>query len=370
MKASSEFFIKLLEVSEVRTAHDKCYREKAVPSTDDRAFLEHGIAKKDDFFVDDGKERRNPKMRHHGTDGELVTFVDMSALRSKEMKTMCKFFSQQRLKALDMFLMTVPVNGYEQQISDWDGGELDVGERAATGSEERKKELQYARSLALLVRKRQEEAKTFRSEKLEKLSSLYNRFSGTQLAPAVLHQDIPIPTTAETLWPHIVQRTDAIFDVSEQFLDVFKQTLDKLKQRLAEQMYDTERLESNDRLVVDHMRSMKVTDWEAVASGLKWKEVGTEKPASGIELTNAALSEALKTEHEFTKDGWESFGVKGLTGSHFILVGEKYFQPAVLTTYWQTVAKWNGASSGVEDAGADEGVDERELFGEDETDAE
>lgn len=41
-----------------------------------------------------------------------------------------------------------------------------------------------------------------------------------------------------------------------------------------------------------------------------------------------------------------------------------------LTTYWQTVAKWNGASSGVEDAGADDGVDEQELFGEDETDAE
>ena len=55
--------------------------------------------------------------------------------------------------------------------------------------------------------------------------------------------------------------------------------------------------------------------------------MGTEKPASGTELTNAALSEALKTEHEFTKDSWESFGVKGLTVSHFILVGEKYFQP-------------------------------------------
>ena len=41
-----------------------------------------------------------------------------------------------------------------------------------------------------------------------------------------------------------------------------------------------------------------------------------------------------------------------------------------LTTYWQTVAKWNGASSGVEDAGADDDVDEQELFGEDETDAE
>ena len=59
-----------------------------------------------------------------------------------------------------------------------------------------------------------------------------------------------------------------------------------------------------------------------------------------------------------------------MTGSHFIMVGEKYFQPAVLTTYWQTVAKWNGASSEVGEAGADEAVDEQELFGEDETDAE
>ena len=60
---------------------------------------------------------------------------------------------------------------------------------------------------------------------------------------------------------------------------------------------------------------------------MNWTEVGTEKPASGTELTNAALSEALKTEHKFTKDRWESFGVKGLTVSHFVLVGEKYFQP-------------------------------------------
>ena len=68
------------------------------------------------------------------------------------------------------------------------------------------------------------------------------------------------------------------------------------------------------------------------ASGLKWREKGSEKPHKGIELVNAELSKALQQKAEFTQDEWKQFGVEDLSAATFIEVGgtsgTKYFQPA------------------------------------------
>ena len=75
--------------------------------------------------------------------------------------------------------------------------------------------------------------------------------------------------------------------------------------------------------------------WEAndpqfLTSGLKWEEVGAETPASGVEMTNEKLSEALKSKAEFTHHEWEVFGIKDVRDEHFIKAGGMYFKPAVL----------------------------------------
>jgi GTPase SAR1 family protein len=66
------------------------------------------------------------------------------------------------------------------------------------------------------------------------------------------------------------------------------------------------------------------------ALGLKWKEVGFEKPSSGTEIKNELLAATLQNQVEFKKEEWEKFQVK-LSSSSYIKAGEHYFQPAIYT---------------------------------------
>jgi FtsZ-binding cell division protein ZapB len=71
--------------------------------------------------------------------------------------------------------------------------------------------------------------------------------------------------------------------------------------------------------------------------GLKWKETGPPSPV-GIEIVNAALSKALQTKGEFTQAEFDAFKVVGLTKTHFIKSGDKFFQPADgITPHWQVM---------------------------------
>ena len=63
------------------------------------------------------------------------------------------------------------------------------------------------------------------------------------------------------------------------------------------------------------------------ASGLRWKEAGTELPANGKELSNEKLSKALRSKVEFTAVEWEDFGINELQMDHCIRAGDKYFKP-------------------------------------------
>ena len=65
----------------------------------------------------------------------------------------------------------------------------------------------------------------------------------------------------------------------------------------------------------------------ATTLGLKWVEIGSEKPQTENEIINEALATALKSQKEFTKKEFEDFQVYGLTESSYIRVVDCYFKP-------------------------------------------
>lgn len=72
--------------------------------------------------------------------------------------------------------------------------------------------------------------------------------------------------------------------------------------------------------------------------GLKWKNVGTNKPTRGKELVNRELSKALRKKLEFTEKEFEDFEVENLSTSHYILADREYFKPVVLKSQGYTPA--------------------------------
>jgi hypothetical protein len=67
-----------------------------------------------------------------------------------------------------------------------------------------------------------------------------------------------------------------------------------------------------------------------VASGLKWKEAGSEKPSTGTEIKNELLAAALLERVEFKKEEWDKFQVADLFSDSYIKSGDRYFKPAVV----------------------------------------
>jgi len=67
---------------------------------------------------------------------------------------------------------------------------------------------------------------------------------------------------------------------------------------------------------------------DAAASGLKWKNVGTQKPSTGLEITSQALANALRSKVEFNDDEWKAFDISVLRYNHFLKSGDSYFKPA------------------------------------------
>ena len=70
------------------------------------------------------------------------------------------------------------------------------------------------------------------------------------------------------------------------------------------------------------------------ALGLRWKEVGLEKPQKGREIYNEALAEALrvshrdqKLEHEFSRKQFADFNLAHLRENSYIKVENRYWRP-------------------------------------------
>ena len=64
--------------------------------------------------------------------------------------------------------------------------------------------------------------------------------------------------------------------------------------------------------------------------GLKWRQTGSEKPATGTEIKNELLACALqeKEKVKFKKEEWDKFLVADLSSNSCIKAGNRYFEPA------------------------------------------
>ena len=66
-----------------------------------------------------------------------------------------------------------------------------------------------------------------------------------------------------------------------------------------------------------------------LASGLKWVEIGTERPSEGEELEGEdQLENALTDTTELTLAEWEAFGIKHVRMDHFVAGRGRYYRPA------------------------------------------
>ena len=67
----------------------------------------------------------------------------------------------------------------------------------------------------------------------------------------------------------------------------------------------------------------------SASSGLRWREIGSERPDEGVELTNAAsLSNELRNKTSFTRDEWNGLNiVEKVSTATFVRAGAKYFRP-------------------------------------------
>eukprot|EP00966_Prymnesium_polylepis_P117144 2706925-Prymnesium_polylepis.1 len=64
----------------------------------------------------------------------------------------------------------------------------------------------------------------------------------------------------------------------------------------------------------------------AARLGLQWEEI-EKRPVNGKELLSKKLAEDLMSKTAFKLDEWKKFGIKELTGAHFIKSAHKYFKP-------------------------------------------
>jgi len=65
-----------------------------------------------------------------------------------------------------------------------------------------------------------------------------------------------------------------------------------------------------------------------LALGLKWEEIGSEKPATGTEIESVPLAQALQQTFEFTNEEFHKFEISKMSRDSYISAGGKYFKPA------------------------------------------
>jgi len=65
--------------------------------------------------------------------------------------------------------------------------------------------------------------------------------------------------------------------------------------------------------------------------GLKWENIGRERPFSGTEISNKFLAAALRGRSQFTEEEFTAFKVSEVTASSYIQVDDDFFRPATAT---------------------------------------
>ena len=86
--------------------------------------------------------------------------------------------------------------------------------------------------------------------------------------------------------------------------------------------------------------------WSASnAHGLKWKDLGSQKPPMGTEIVNEALATALKQTLRFRPEELDEFKVGEISDDSYIKVGDTYFQPVAKCVVYPMSAA-SGTSKG------------------------
>jgi Ran GTPase-activating protein (RanGAP) involved in mRNA processing and transport len=80
-------------------------------------------------------------------------------------------------------------------------------------------------------------------------------------------------------------------------------------------------------------KAIEINPPESVPPGLRWKEVGMEKPKTGAEIENSELAAALEQKSEFGQREFDTFKVDKFSCDCYIKVDDKYFTPAATRSY-------------------------------------
>ena len=76
------------------------------------------------------------------------------------------------------------------------------------------------------------------------------------------------------------------------------------------------------------MKHRATSAWPDLRIGMKWEEIGLEKPITGTEITETALSNALQRgKMTFSREEYACFKFKDLSYNSWILAGDRYFAP-------------------------------------------
>ena len=137
--------------------------------------------------------------------------------------------------------------------------------------------------------------------------------------------------------PHVEERYVDVKELEENELEELcklRETPSGLKWRNVGNQRPSEGDELRNALLVAELRKKtEFTDaeWEnfgVTTCGLKWRNVGRQKPTEGLQLTNQSLAAELQKNHlEFKQAEWTRFGIKHICPNHFVMAGDACFEP-------------------------------------------
>ena len=121
----------------------------------------------------------------------------------------------------------------------------------------------------------------------------------------------------------------SLFNLNKLFAEKFETV--KLNASLQEELEST-RLRLADaeaRLESTLAQARQLVVHISCAPGLKWEEVGAERPPNSVEIEHEGLAEALQSKNSFSEDEWLSFEAPAVSVDTCIKVGDRYLRPTV-----------------------------------------
>jgi len=205
----------LMAFSTIRQEHDRVYREEAFPSAEERDRIE-GFKVPNLQFID-GVETgdRDPEVRQKTASGAFVAVSSEPEPRSKYLQEPCGVLTPKTLDAIDAALAKLPSDATEEVIKE---AVLQV----LGGRDAESPPVKVAQKLALLVLKRRKALDPSAAPPTSK---------AMQRSLAYLREHVP-QTTAATLWPVIVARTDQFYETIEGLLPVFLKAMHELADKV------------------------------------------------------------------------------------------------------------------------------------------